>query len=205
MYRTILTAFAALIVVAFAAAANAQTVTVQQTQTGSTASILDGFQTRGEALLVPNGVTRLQQFTVRLAGNVTPVVRAYDNTTKVMGAVLHTGAPRSGAAADVVTVIPAGGVAVTPGSYIFIGATQNAAGQSGTIELRAGNPYQDGEAVDLRNGADAQLTGYDAYFFATFGPEATPVPTLSEWAMILFGLTLAGGAALYIQRRRLTA
>ncbi|WGM31962.1 hypothetical protein KKHFBJBL_02213 [Brevundimonas sp. NIBR11] len=59
--------------------------------------------------------------------------------------------------------------------------------------------------MDLRNGADAQLTGYDAYFFATFGPEATPVPTLSEWAMILFGLTLAGGAALYIQRRRLTA
>ena len=30
-----------------------------------------------------------------------------------------------------------------------------------------------------------------------------PVPTMSEWAMILFGLILAGGAALYIQRRRL--
>lgn len=33
----------------------------------------------------------------------------------------------------------------------------------------------------------------------------TPVPTLSEWAMILLGLTLAGGAALHLQRRRLTA
>jgi hypothetical protein len=32
-----------------------------------------------------------------------------------------------------------------------------------------------------------------------------PVPTLSEWAMILFGMVLAGGAALYIQRRRLAA
>ena len=30
----------------------------------------------------------------------------------------------------------------------------------------------------------------------------TPVPTMSEWAMILFGTVLAGGAALYIQRRR---
>lgn len=30
----------------------------------------------------------------------------------------------------------------------------------------------------------------------------TPVPTLTEWAMILFGLTLAGGAALFINRRR---
>ena len=32
-----------------------------------------------------------------------------------------------------------------------------------------------------------------------------PVPTLSEWAMILFGLILAGGAAVMIQRRRMTA
>jgi len=31
---------------------------------------------------------------------------------------------------------------------------------------------------------------------------AAPVPTLSEWAMILFGLMLAGGAAVLIQRRR---
>lgn len=29
------------------------------------------------------------------------------------------------------------------------------------------------------------------------------VPTLSEWALILFGLILAGGAALYIQRRQM--
>ncbi|WP_298159215.1 Ig domain-containing protein [Brevundimonas sp.] len=37
------------------------------------------------------------------------------------------------------------------------------------------------------------------------GSVAEPVPTLSEWAMILFGLLLAGGAALYIQRRQLIA
>lgn len=30
----------------------------------------------------------------------------------------------------------------------------------------------------------------------------TPVPTMSEWAMILFAAVMAGGAALYIQRRR---
>lgn len=36
-------------------------------------------------------------------------------------------------------------------------------------------------------------------------PAPTPVPTLSEWAMILLGLTLAGGAALVIQRRRVMA
>jgi len=32
-----------------------------------------------------------------------------------------------------------------------------------------------------------------------------PIPTMSEWAMILLGLTLAGGAALAIQRKRLQA
>lgn len=35
------------------------------------------------------------------------------------------------------------------------------------------------------------------------GPAA--VPTMSEWAMILLGAILAGGAALWIQRRRLAA
>ncbi len=34
---------------------------------------------------------------------------------------------------------------------------------------------------------------------------AAAIPTLSEWAMILFGTILAGGAALYVQRRRLPA
>lgn len=39
--------------------------------------------------------------------------------------------------------------------------------------------------------------------FPTFSSTLTAVvPTLSEWAMILFGLILAGGAALMLQRRR---
>lgn len=35
------------------------------------------------------------------------------------------------------------------------------------------------------------------------GAPPPPVPTLTEWAMILFGVLLAGGAMLMIQRRRL--
>jgi sugar lactone lactonase YvrE len=38
---------------------------------------------------------------------------------------------------------------------------------------------------------------------STVAPAA--VPTLSEWAMILFGLVLAGGAMLMVQRRRILA
>lgn len=38
----------------------------------------------------------------------------------------------------------------------------------------------------------------------TYGAPA-PVPTLSEWAMILLGVLLAGSAALYLHRRRFVA
>lgn len=48
--------------------------------------------------------------------------------------------------------------------------------------------------------------GGGAFRIAAVSPSLAPaaVPTLSEWAMILFGTLLAGGAALYIQRRRQT-
>lgn len=39
-------------------------------------------------------------------------------------------------------------------------------------------------------------------FTMTGVPAPQPVPTLSEWAMILMSLALAGGAVLYIQRRK---
>ena len=44
-----------------------------------------------------------------------------------------------------------------------------------------------------------------AAFGQFIGPAApaAPVPTLSEWAMILLGLTLAGGATVLTQRRRM--
>ena len=51
----------------------------------------------------------------------------------------------------------------------------------------------------------ARLTMYNSIGLSGPFDPIVPVPTLSEWAMILFGTILAGGAALYVQRRRLTA
>lgn len=51
-----------------------------------------------------------------------------------------------------------------------------------------------------RSGGDGQFASITYTCAAAVVP--TPVPTLSEWAMILFASVLAGGAALYIQRRR---
>lgn len=64
----------------------------------------------------------------------------------------------------------------------------------------AGNTYADG--VAFVSGTSSQ--GSDWTFEVVQVP-AAPVPTLSEWAMILLGLMLAGGAAIYIQRRQLAA
>lgn len=55
------------------------------------------------------------------------------------------------------------------------------------------------------NGNDHLTCGSDRLLAP--GAAATPaaVPTMSEWAIILLGIMLAGGAALIIHRRRMTA
>lgn len=65
----------------------------------------------------------------------------------------------------------------------------------GNVTVTGGDYVINSEAT---NGAGSSLTT------AAAAPPAT-VPTLSEWAMILFGVILAGGAALYVQRRRFAA
>lgn len=52
--------------------------------------------------------------------------------------------------------------------------------------------------VTTPNGVSANTAADDF----TYAVPPAPVPTLSEWAMMLFGSILAGGAAMYIQRRR---
>lgn len=47
--------------------------------------------------------------------------------------------------------------------------------------------------------------GVGQTYTLTVSTPPAPVPTLSEWAMILMGLTLAGGAVVLIQRRRFAA
>ena len=58
-------------------------------------------------------------------------------------------------------------------------------------------------ALDTVFGGALNTTPRDLILVAAAAP--APVPTFSEWAMILFGLMLAGGAALYIQRRQMAA
>lgn len=85
---------------------------------------------------------------------------------------------------------------------IVAGNSYSFAFSASDMAFNTAAPYVGG---DLLAGYDSPLGGWDLVFTATevvAGP--TPVPTLSEWAMILLGLTLAGGAAVILQRRRFT-
>lgn len=55
------------------------------------------------------------------------------------------------------------------------------------------------DCSSVDNGTTVGRLGSGTVVLAT----VAPVPTLSEWAMIMFGLVLSGGAAVYIQRRQL--
>ncbi|MGQ2989429.1 MAG: IPTL-CTERM sorting domain-containing protein [Brevundimonas sp.] len=75
-------------------------------------------------------------------------------------------------------------------------------GMSATL---AGTPTTAGPYIFTINSSGmvgmTPVTGSRTYN-VTVQPAVSAVPTLSEWAMILFAIALAGGAALYIEQRR---
>ena len=88
------------------------------------------------------------------------------------------------------------GVAVSPnGARVYV------------ANISSGNVSVIDTATNTVVGAAIAVGGGPFAFGQFIGPApavAAPaaVPTLSEWAMILFGLMLAGGAAVLVQRRR---
>jgi hypothetical protein len=99
-----------------------------------------------------------------------------------------------------------GSLAIYSGSFNPLSPLDNcvtSVDDSSGATLSAGN-----YTLVLTSYHDGQL-GNVSYIFNGPGSvsvvSATPVPTMSEWAMILFGTLLAGSTALYLQRRRLVA
>ncbi|WP_271086163.1 IPTL-CTERM sorting domain-containing protein [Brevundimonas sp. NIBR11] len=99
-----------------------------------------------------------------------------------------------------------GTIASVTGSGSTYSVVVNSITGDGTLRLdlkSSGTGIQDSASNPIAG-------GYTSGSSRTVGQPAppvtpAPVPTLSEWAMILLGMVLAGGAALYIQRRRFTA
>lgn len=90
------------------------------------------------------------------------------------------------------------------------------------LPIQSGNTYtfifENTLPWHLRNGGNVYTAGdYILFYDSPYGDgrdiafqvvqavTVAAIPTLSEWAMILFGTILVGGAAVYIQRRQLSS
>lgn len=116
----------------------------------------------------------------------------------VTGLSPATGPAAGGTVVTITGTVLTGATAVTFGGVAATNFTVNSA-----TSITATAPAHATGSVDVLvttpNGVSAN-TAADNF---TYGP--VPVPTMTEWAMILFGLMLACGAALLIQRRGFTA
>jgi|GEM_PF-5414275 len=72
-------------------------------------------------------------------------------------------------------------------------------GGSFGLGYNGGDPYANGANFRVfPNGSPTSASNRDLVFEVEFGPSSTPVPTMSEWGLILFGLTVlcVGGVAI---------
>ncbi len=195
---------AVLLLIALPGAAMAQT-TVGSLGSGSsaTASNNNGVQ----SLLAPAGVMTLDEVSVGVAHRSA----APENfTISVHRDVAGAPGPAVETSGTFATAVPISSLTYTTQAFTLSAPMAVTAGERLYISVNAvpdtalwavgSDYYADGNLIE--NGV--VRTDLDTYFQASFTP-LPPVPTLTEWAMILLGLGLAGAAMLVIQRRRLTA
>lgn len=183
MIRSICAATTALGVLAFAGASAAQVQSdLSFTTTGASPTIA-AIYSNGQPCAVNASVAHAvetQVVTVTTTGAYT----ANDRSARDGGFAIYNGAfnPASPATNCVASADDGASWTLTAGTYTLVGGPWASTSPNGIYAVRLTGPG----AVTVTVGAAA-------------------VPTLSEWAMILFGTILAGGAALYIQRRRFIA
>ena len=98
-------------------------------------------------------------------------------------------------------------ITLQPGVAYSIGfisdGMQNVRYLTGSVPAQNGITLSGTSAITNYAAPAAGGSGSEKFSLRLVGPSApAPVPTMSEWAMILLGVLLAGGAALTIQRRR---
>jgi hypothetical protein len=157
-----------------------------------------------------------QSFTATVTGTITQIRISPAGTTNGATLYFYNGTGTGAFNAAGTPIYTQAGInlpALFPGNLQTITLTTPVPVTAGTVysfafdnsNLRVGfsnpvGPYTSG--VAFTNGT-TQQANVDLAFEVVQVATPVPVPTLSEWAMILFGLMLAGGAALYIQQRQL--
>lgn len=195
----------------------AQTSTIVHDRSGTMTPLeMDGTVFRvGQVVEVPAGYNRVKAFSFWIepgpAGlTVTPTVRSYHATTdRYADTIIASGGTVSltGAARKVTFTFDA--PVVAGNTYLISLDLTDGVGGSGTgagmVEVVDGGSYAGGNWLEVHFNAPLPHPTKDARFEVTFGNSVATVPTMTEWAMILMGLALAGGAVAVMMRRRAVA
>jgi hypothetical protein len=209
----------AMSVAALALAAGAQAQTIGSDLGGNNQGLIESSPIVGQTIVPPAAEMESYTFYFRqfFGGALSVIPEVHEvapgpgpGQMQRVGAALFTGAPFSIVnAEDVYTpyTIATLGLILDPNKTYLLSVRQTDPSQIGLIEFGEGGPYTDGEKL---NGPDPFPSGQDdtdlrfsAVFSAVEEPLPTAVPTMSEWAMILMAMGLAGGATLVMQRRRM--
>jgi hypothetical protein len=91
-------------------------------------------------------------------------------------------------------------IRLDPAKKYVLSVKHAISGQEGRLVVGEADNHS-GYMVALMDGGWIHHLNFEMNFSATFAPSAAPVPTVSEWTMILLGVVFAGGAALYLARR----
>ncbi len=207
--RTIML-FSISIFVLAAAPAVAQTISNNRVDGGFAAP--DGTR-YGQIVTAP--ADQLSAWSTRIGpfpnSSVTPQIYMWDGTS-IVGEPIFVGDPVMASTetnpeqTDI--NIPVGIIPVTAGDQYALMFTVN--GTTDSIYFAFDNPTPESDLFVVAPGSDtfSPQDFTDSTFSVTFTAGPTPpaaIPTMSEWAMIFFSVLLAGGAALYIQRRQMAA
>lgn len=182
--------------------------TISSNATGTLLAVDDSNELGGETITPPSA-NPLQSYTLYLSRvtptfSVTAVIYEWDpiGGTSV-GPPVWTGPTVAvvNTTYDPYTFTP--NISLDPTRQYVLAVVQAVPGETGRLQAGFVNNVP-GHAVWRNDPVWGQNVLAEYNFSATFAVPAT-VPTLSEWAMILFALILAGGAALHLQRRRAPA
>lgn len=184
--------------------------TIGSNATGDEAALSDSFPMPGQVVRAPGWVGPLTQYSfwIRTGSaslTVTPVIYEWDNLTPV-GAPIWTGGPVTVTSSTFVETVFPTSVVLDPSKTYWLAVAQTNPGEFGWVQGGSVNDYADGYYTFRRAATFdwGRSLGAELRFSGLFVDPVLPpgIPTLSQWASILLGLMLAGGAALHLNRRR---
>lgn len=205
-----------------ATGASAQTISTMSSWDGS--SFISSFgvpntATYGQTITVGGGAAPLSSFSFQVGNcgaNVTYRGHVYAwNGTQATGASLWDGAPQTlpNSASFATVSFNVGSLTLAPGQYVLFVSTSEDQVAAPASACRFGSvsnsAYGGGQFVFINNTNNP--TQWTAGTWSTIANDlaftivgiATPVPTLSEWGMIILSSLLAMfGIAAYVRRRK---